>query len=252
MGAFREHPDVVKFLQMQHKPFRAAVNDTDVPMSMGDYHGFDAFQGYVAGATDNLLRHGMHTAETQRLFAVDFWISKKPDRPGQDVVFEGASGLKVYRNPGAMPRAWAVHAGTRVKTPEELRAAISDPSFDPWKTVLMLDAEVPQLGACEPGTPQTNEVKVTRHHSNRISMRAEMRCRGMVIVADTFFPGWVAVVDGKQVPIVETYGAIRGIVVEAGGHNIEMKFKPMTVFVGAGMTLCGFILAAFAWRRRHE
>ena len=238
IGAFRENPDVVKFLQMQYKPFRAAVNDTDVPMSMGDYHGFDIYQGYVAGTTDNLLRHGLHTPETQRLFAVDYWISKQSDRPGQEVAFEGASGLKVFRNPGTMPRAWAVHSGARVKTPEELRAAISDPAFDPWKTVLLMDSEVPQLGSCEAATPQSNEVKVTRHHSNRITIRAEMRCRGMVIVADTFYPGWVATVDGKEVPIVEAYGAIRGIVVEAGGHNIEMKFKPKSVFVGAGLTLC--------------
>jgi hypothetical protein len=251
VGAFREHPDVVKFLQMQYKPFRAAVNDTDVPMSMGDYHNFDILQGYVAGATDNLLRHGMHTPETQRLFAVDYWIAKQSDRPGQDVAFEGVSGLKVFRNPGAMPRGWAVHAGRRVNSDEELRAAIADPSFDAWKTVLMLNAEVPPLENCGPSAAETNEVKVTRHHSNRVTMRADMRCRGMVVLADTFYPGWVATVDGKEVPILETYGAIRGIVVEAGRHEIEWKFKPMTVFAGAAMTLCGFVLAAFAWRRRH-
>jgi hypothetical protein len=251
VNAFRENPDVVKFLQMQHKPFRATVNDTDVPMSMGDYHGFDILQGYVAGTTDNLLRHGMHTPETQRLFASEYWISKQPDRPGQEVVFEGSSGLKVYRNPGTMPRAWAVHAGRRVNSAEELRAAIADPAFDPWKTVLMLEADVPPLDSCEPGTPQTNEVKVTRHHSNRITMRAEMRCKGMVILADTFYAGWVATVDGKETPIFETYGALRGIVVDAGQHTIEMRFKPKSVFVGAALTFCGFVLAGLAWRRRH-
>jgi hypothetical protein len=252
VNAFRENADVVQFLKQQPWPFRVTVNDTDVPMNFGDYHGLDMYQGYVAGVSDNLLRHGMHTPETQRLFASTYWLAKNPDRPGQEPIFQGASGLKVFRNPGAMPRAWAVHAGSRVSTPDELRAAVSDPGFDPWKSVLMLDAEVPAMGSCEPSTPATNEVRVTRHHSNRISMRAEMRCKGLVILADTFFPGWVAVVDGKEVPVIETYGALRGILLDAGGHNIEMKFKPKMVFGGGILTLCGVLLAAWAWWRRPD
>jgi hypothetical protein len=253
VNALAEHRDVAKFLKSQPWPSRSAVNDTDVPMNFGDWHGVDMLQGYVAGVTENLLRHGLHTPETQRLFAVNYWVSTKPDRPGQDVLFEGEGGLKVYRNPGAMPRAWAVHGGTRVNSDGELRVAVADAAFDPWRTVLMLNAEVPNLETCDPAPgPETNEVRITRHHSNRISMRAEMRCRGMVIVADTFYPGWQAIVDGKTVPILETYGALRGVVVERGGHNIEMRFKPWTVFVGAGLFGLGLVLTAAAWRRRPK
>ena len=153
-----------------------------------------------------------------------------------------------------MPRAWAVHGGKRVNSDAELRMVVGDAGFNPWQTVLMLNADVPQVETCEPASgaagPETNEVRVTRYHSNRIWMRAEMRCKGLVILADTFYPGWQAVVDGKNVPILETYGALRGIVVERGGHNIEMKFKPWSVFTGAVGFALGLILTVIAWRKR--
>lgn len=250
--AFTEHQEVATFLKMQPWPFRAAVNDSDVPMNFGDWHGFDMLQGYVAGATDNLLLHGLHTPETRRLFAVTYWVSKQPERPDQQEVYKGFNGLNVYKNPDAMPRAWAAHEAVRVKDNLELQKLIHDPQFNPWRTVAMLNGDAPKLETCEgsSSSEQNNEVKVVRHHSNRISLRADMKCRGMVIVADTFYPGWRATVDGKPAEIREVYGALRGIVVDSGAHEIEMRFQPLSVYGGAGLTMFGTMLAVVAWRRR--
>jgi hypothetical protein len=245
----QSHRDIARFLKSQpQQPARIALGE-DVPGNFGDTHGINMLQGYVAGTTLNHLRHGLHTPQTQRLYGVTHWVSGKSDRPGQEVVFEGEGGIKVFRNPDAMPRAWAVHGGRRVNSDAELRAVVDHAAFDPWQEVLMLNADVPALESCPTG-PDANEVRVTRHHSNRVSMRAEMRCKGMVILSDTHYPGWQATVDGKPVPILETYGALRGIVVERGSHDIEMKFKPRSVFLGAA----GFVIALgcsiLAWRRR--
>jgi len=78
---------------------------------------------------------------------------------------------------------------------------------------------------------------------NRLVLRATMACRGMVIASETYFPGWQAKVDGKPAEIHEVYGALRGVVVPAGEHRIEMRYRPASVRWGAAGTLCGLVVA---------
>jgi uncharacterized membrane protein YfhO len=75
------------------------------------------------------------------------------------------------------------------------------------------------------------------HEPNFIRIDAQMQCRGMVILSDTWFPGWVATVDGKRATIERAYGVVRGVVVEAGTHTIEMRYRPMSVYIGALLSL---------------
>jgi uncharacterized membrane protein YfhO len=82
-------------------------------------------------------------------------------------------------------------------------------------------------------------------------LEANLKCRGMVIDSDTFFPGWEATVDGRPAPIYEAYGFLRGVVAEAGPHRIEMRYRPKSVYWGAALTALGLLgaatLAAVKW-----
>jgi uncharacterized membrane protein YfhO len=68
-----------------------------------------------------------------------------------------------------------------------------------------------------------------------------MSCQGMVILSETFFPGWEALVDSHRVPIYEIDGALRGVVAGAGVHRIEMRYRPASVLAGGIMTLAGLL-----------
>ena len=102
------------------------------------------------------------------------------------------------------------------------------------RVTFMLDAP-PPLEAC----PAGDAVRLVRRNSGRVTIEAEMACRGMVILGDGFFPGWVAWVDGKRVPIHEAYATLRGVVVGQGRHTIEMRYVPMSVIAGLILTLTG-------------
>jgi uncharacterized membrane protein YfhO len=71
----------------------------------------------------------------------------------------------------------------------------------------------------------------------------------MVILTDAWFPGWRATVDGASVPIREVDGAVRGVVVEAGDHVVEMRYRPWSVILGAAMTLASAVIVVLARRR---
>ena len=61
----------------------------------------------------------------------------------------------------------------------------------------------------------------------------------MVIAGETYGPGWQASVDGKPARIYEVYSALRGVVVDAGRHRVEMRYRPKSVLIGAIMTALG-------------
>ena len=74
-------------------------------------------------------------------------------------------------------------------------------------------------------------------------INADLRCRGLLVVSETFYPGWEAYVDGKPQPVYEVFGALRGVVLDAGSHRVEMRNRPGVVMLGAGLSGVGIVLS---------
>ena len=223
------------------------MSEQDIPSNFGDWHLIDTLGGYMPGVTANVFRLGAHLPRIQDLLAVNYRVARNPSRANQQLVFKGVSGVNVYRNPAALPRARVVHELVQARSYEELGRLHADESFDPRKKAAML-APPPQLercqGAAEPVTFLTMQPA-------RVVLEATLGCRGMLVLADTAFPGWKAKVDGRQVALHEVSGALRGVVVEAGRHRIEMTYRPASATLGAVMTLSG-LLGACLLRRRER
>ena len=80
-----------------------------------------------------------------------------------------------------------------------------------------------------------------------------MACRGMVILSDTYFPGWRATIDGQPTAILEPFGALRGIVAEKGDHHIEFVYRPFSAVAGISLSALGvlFVLWTRWYTRKH-
>jgi uncharacterized membrane protein YfhO len=84
-----------------------------------------------------------------------------------------------------------------------------------------------------------------RHEPNFVHIEADMQCKGVVILTDTWFPGWRATVDGKSAKIERAYGMVRGVLVDPGNHTIEMRYRPLSIYLGAALSLfaAGIVIA---------
>ncbi len=153
--------------------------------------------------------------------------------------------MKVFENLKAFPRAWAVHAAAEVADAAQARAMLEDPKFDARHRVFMIGQSAPRLASCG-----DDEVWLARHEPNYVAIKAAMSCRGMVILTDSWYPGWRATVDGRAAVIEKAYGAFRGVVVEAGEHTVEMRYRPGSVFIGAAMTGVAALVALWVGTRK--
>ncbi len=222
--------DILKFLADQPRPFRVRVDDETLPYNFGDWNGVETSGGYLASVSANLQEAEINAPASRDLFAVTYDLRKAADRPDQVEVFAGRSGLKVYKNPMAMPRAWIVHQARRTSHRFEKP---NDPRAE--ATIM---SEPPKLAACT-DTPQT---QWTLREPSHIALKTEAACRGLLVIADTYFPGWQAKVDGVAAAILEVNGAERGVVVEAGVHTVEMRYRPTSVITGAVLSLLGVLV----------
>jgi hypothetical protein len=88
--------------------------------------------------------------------------------------------------------------------------------------------------------------------ANRYSFTVEAARPGLVLINDSYYPGWRATVDGQPAEILRADSLFRAVSVSAGTHRIEMKFIPRHFWWGVGaslLTLGGLVIYLRRGRR---
>ncbi|MBI3856020.1 MAG: YfhO family protein, partial [Planctomycetes bacterium] len=138
--------------------------------------------------------------------------------------------LTLYENPTALPRAFLVSRAVLANESEAARL-LQSADHDPRTTVVLLDT--PQL-------PRTGEgggaVAWIARASDRFELKVEAKADSILVVSDTFYPGWEAEVDGKEAPILRANLAFRAVAVPAGTHSVTMRFRPSSARNGLIVT----------------
>lgn len=81
---------------------------------------------------------------------------------------------------------------------------------------------------------------------NELKMRVTTSARGLLVLTDTYYPGWRAQIDGAGVPIYRTDGTFRGVVVPPGRHVVEMRFVSRSFEAGMALSVLFWLLCAAA------
>ncbi|MHB0924759.1 MAG: YfhO family protein [Bellilinea sp.] len=87
-----------------------------------------------------------------------------------------------------------------------------------------------------------NEALIVDYSNNRVQIEAAMKQKGIIVLSDTWFPGWIARVDGVAQEIIQVNCNMRGLIIEPGEHTIVMSYKPASVKVGIAISLLSLIL----------
>jgi hypothetical protein len=181
--------------------------------------------------------------------------------PGVQAYIEG-KGLRpvdvsdpqivLFEQPRALPRVIVTHRAERAPEPRLLLAAISRSDFDP-RELSYIEGDPSALGPFAPATGRET-TRIVHDGLHRVVIEAELTSPGLLVLADSYYPGWQARVDGERVPIVATNHLFRGIAVPAGHHSVEFDYRPSSLRSGAAASLVGLAVLAWlvisAWRRR--
>ena len=177
---------------------------------------------------------------------------------GTSLPFVGHEGnAYVYRIDGAS-RVRFVAAARRVSNEHEAAAGLLDPSFDPDREVLLHDAPEGAIHASDGTTAVTGRGRaaIIREDARQMTIDVDAPADGFLLLADTYYPGWTAQVDGREAPIYRANISVRAVAVAAGHHEVRFVYEPPGLVRGLTISLaaCAALLAwtgaaAFAVRR---
>jgi hypothetical protein len=157
----------------------------------------------------------------------------------------------LFENPHALPRAFVVHDVERSPPAEELLAIMSEPGFDPLARSYV-DADIDLPPSPEPplrGRP----ARIAVDEEAVVEIEARLDAPGLLILADSFYRGWVATVDGTPVEIFPANHLFRAVVLPEGRHRVRFEYDPWSLKAGIGVSLAsGVAIALLALRRRRD
>ena len=149
-------------------------------------------------------------------------------------------GLVRYRLADPLPRAYLVD---RVEVePDSVRVLnrFISGSEDPHRVAFV--SEGPPLRGS--GTRDAGRIRWLPGNNHSVELDVDAPARSLLVLTDTWYPGWTASVDGRTVKIERVNWRFRGVYLEPGAHRVRFDFRPRRVVPAAAVSAMGLLALA--------
>ncbi|MBI2611885.1 YfhO family protein [Candidatus Gottesmanbacteria bacterium] len=138
-----------------------------------------------------------------------------------NLVSEG-DRYRLYENKSYLPRFFLVSQAMVYPNLKELEEAILARKVDLGKTI---------------------------HTPNKIVLTTNSSCGRFLSSSEIYYPGWLATIDGRNVPVYRSNYAFRSIYVPKGEHEIEFYYYPRIYIYGLIISILSGLGLYIIWRK---
>jgi hypothetical protein len=160
-----------------------------------------------------------------------------PQFEGVRLIHGGPSAL-VYEDPNVLPRAYVVGEVRVTPDPAGALTVMAEPGFDP--SLIAVVHEQPALPLT--GGPVDGSAQMSAWSPDEVRINVLTDRPALLVLADNYYQGWVAHVNGETTPILRTNHTFRGVTVPAGQSEVVFTFRPGRMLVGFWIYLVGMLL----------
>jgi hypothetical protein len=155
--------------------------------------------------------------------------------------------VAIFENERVLPRAWLARGEVVAEDQQQLQIIrtgniSADKKWDPLAEALV-ERPTGLSFAKEKSPPGTAEI--ARREANRVEIGTESATPALLVLADNYYPGWRAKVDGRSCPIVRVNYNQRGVALTAGRHRVVFSYQPRSVL--EGLLVTGISLVLLLW-----
>jgi hypothetical protein len=157
--------------------------------------------------------------------------------------------LWLYRIERVVPRVYIVPHSVYEVEPSAVIRRLADVDFDPAQDVIL------EQRLTLKGHGIFNGVaKLTDHSQTRISIDVLLDQPGILILTDSFYPGWRVLVDGQEKQIMRANVFFRAVQLTAGAHRVDFRFEPASQKYGVTVSLIatGILVWLAARSKPHQ
>jgi hypothetical protein len=118
--------------------------------------------------------------------------------------------------------------------------------WNPLRTALVTGrrGSTPEIVAPAAGS---QAAEVVLHRPHRVEVKTSAQAPAVLVLAENYYPGWRAYLDGRAAPIMRVNYNQRGVRVPAGEHRVSFVYRPRSFYGGLLLTaLTGLLLALWA------
>jgi hypothetical protein len=166
----------------------------------------------------------------------------------------------VYRVPNTARVRFAAAARAVSSENEGVNRLVAD-DFDPDREVVVHDvADAPPhptvADTAANAARATGRATIAHEDAQELIIDADASQDGFLLVADTYYPGWSAEIDGRPAPIYRANLMLRAVPLPRGHHTVRFVYDPPGLITGLQITMLSVSLltlwlavAAYADRR---
>ncbi len=92
--------------------------------------------------------------------------------------------------------------------------------------------------------------RLSEESPERVTVDVAADTPRILVLADMAYPGWGATVDGRPAALLIADGLFRAVAVEAGSHRVVFRYRPLSFYAGAAVSIAALAGLAFWMQRR--
>jgi hypothetical protein len=174
-------------------------------------------------------------------------------------VFNGSPQPSVlYETRCYTPRTYVAENALHSSSPFETLSRLSDPRFDPEEYVYInpdpeASARYRKPGSQAPrlrqvGKATAGRVWIVDYQAGEVTLGAELRRPGYVVLLDRYDPNWCATLDNQEASILRANHIFRAVSTGTGTHVIRFYYRQRGLRAGAMLSACSILLLAMLWK----
>lgn len=136
---------------------------------------------------------------------------------------------KAFFNDRAYGPAWFAQS---IKVVSDANSEMKALNTEDLRTTAIVDARFvdDNLKRLAPLSDSTANVTLIKHTPNEVEYLTSVGQDALLICSEIYYPeGWIATVNGKEVPIIRVNYTLRGVIVPAGTHSLRLTFAPTSI-----------------------
>lgn len=223
---------------------RVSMLDGIDPLILNDYHELlDMRMAGISTSWPRLIRNNsiLSMLNTKYIAVFEFDEKRKYIERFEDLYEKAFSedGFSVYENKKALPRAYSIKELVPADNIAQVKGLFYSGSLNPALHATLMAKDIKGIGQ---SLFEKGSVSITEYLPGRVRLKADFSGIGFVVLADQYYPGWRATVDGAPTRIYKTNGVLRGVLVPAGSHEVVFTYVPYNVYVTLALSLLVVLL----------
>lgn len=148
------------------------------------------------------------------------------------------NNIYLYKNLDVLPHVYTVTDYKIANTIEKFRKILKSNKFNPQETVVL--EKIPEF------TPTLqnaiNKTEIVNYQKTRVEIETDLQTESIVVLSDSFYPGWHAEIDNKPTEILAANINSRAVIVPKGKHKIIYQYRPINFKLNTTISIISIII----------